>query len=283
MTHFLYPFQMDSFIQQVLEEDIPYQDFSGNAIFDREDIASVNLMSKDIGIICGLKVFQRVFEFLDPDVVFHQYVIDGDKVASGELLMTIQGKVNALLAAERVALNILQRMSGVATYTHLLITALDDQHIKIVDTRKTTPGMRRFEKYAVTVGGGANHRYNLSDSIMLKDNHLSFVGDVKEAIQKAREYAPFNKIIEVETENLDMVKDAVEAGADIIMLDNMTIEDTKKAIEIIDVQAQIEVSGNINIENIARYRGMKIDAISSGAITHSAGILDLSMKNMQLE
>ncbi|MBG9982739.1 carboxylating nicotinate-nucleotide diphosphorylase [Aerococcaceae bacterium DSM 111020] len=283
MTHFLYPFQLDPFIQNALEEDIPYQDFSGNAIFDYDACASVNLMSKDVGIICGLKVFQRVFELLDPEVVFHQYVIDGDKVSAGELLMTINGKVNALLAAERVALNILQRMSGVATYTQKLITALDDSRIKIADTRKTTPGMRRLEKYAVTIGGGTNHRYNLSDSIMLKDNHLSFVGDVKKAIKQAREYAPFNKIIEVETESLDMVIEAVEAGADIIMLDNMSIEDTKKAIDIIDGKAQIEVSGNINIDNIARYRGMKIDAISSGAITHSAGILDLSMKNMQVE
>lgn len=278
----LYDLQIDEIVKRALQEDINYQDFTANSIFSTNEQAQVDLLSKDHGVLSGLKVFLRCFELLDPNVTYEIHLQDGDNLSPDDLILTLKGQARALLSAERVALNILQRMSGIASYTKRMAEALDDPRIKLVDTRKTNPGLRILDKYSVLVGGGFNHRYNLSDSILLKDNHISYTGSVAKAIKNARSYAPFNKIVEVECESLKMVRDAVEAGADIIMLDNMDIYTTLEAIKIIDGRAQVEASGNITVENISRYRGVKIDAISSGALTHSAGIIDLSMKNMKV-
>ena len=244
-------------------------------------MAEISLYSKEEGILAGLDVFKRVFELLDNSVEFKEYKKDGDKVLNKDLILKIRADVKTILSAERTALNYLQRMSGIATYTRKMVEALDDKNILLLDTRKTTPNMRIFEKYSVRVGGGYNHRYNLSDAIMLKDNHIDAAGSITVAIKLAREYSPFIKKIEIEVEDLKGVEEAVKAGADIIMLDNMDIETTKKAIEIINKKAIIECSGNIDITNINRFKGLKIDYISSGAITHSAKILDLSLKNLR--
>ena len=225
-------------------------------------------------------MFRRVFELLDPETEAEFYCKDGDQVTAGELMGKVKGDIRVLLSGERVALNYLQRMSGIATYTHSVARLLEGSGTKLLDTRKTTPNMRIFEKYAVRVGGGYNHRYNLSDGVLLKDNHIGAAGSVTEAVRMAREYAPFVRKIEIEVENLDMVKEAVEAGADIIMLDNMSPEDMKEAVRIIDGRAETECSGNVTKENIARLTEIGVDYISSGALTHSASILDISMKNL---
>ena len=277
-------FQMDDSIRMALKEDITSEDISTNAIYKNYRMAEISLYSKEDGILAGLDVFKRVFELfelLDNSVEFTEYKKDGDKVLNKDLILKIRADVKTILSAERTALNYLQRMSGIATYTRKMVEALDDKNILLLDTRKTTPNMRIFEKYAVRVGGGYNHRYNLSDAIMLKDNHISAAGSITEAIKLAREYSPFIKKIEVEVEDLKGVEEAVAAGADIIMLDNMDIETTKKAIKIINKQAIIECSGNIDITNINRFKGLEIDYVSSGAITHSAKILDLSLKNLR--
>ena len=277
-------FQMDDSIRMALKEDITSEDISTNAIYKNYRMAEISLYSKEDGILAGLDVFKRVFELfelLDNSVEFTEYKKDGDKVLNKDLILKIRADVKTILSAERTALNYLQRMSGIATYTRKMVEALDDKNILLLDTRKTTPNMRIFEKYAVRVGGGYNHRYNLSDAIMLKDNHINAAGSITEAIKLAREYSPFIKKIEVEVEDLKGVEEAVKAGADIIMLDNMDIETTKKAIKIINKKAIIECSGNIDITNINRFKGLKINYISSGAITHSAKILDLSLKNLR--
>ena len=277
-------FQMDESIRLALKEDITSEDISTNAIYKNHKLAEISLYSKEDGILAGLDVFKRVFELfelLDNSVEFTEYKKDGDKVLNKDLILKIRADVKTILSAERTALNYLQRMSGIATYTRKMVEALDDENIKLLDTRKTTPNMRIFEKYAVRVGGGYNHRYNLSDAIMLKDNHINAAGSITEAIKLAREYSPFIKKIEVEVEDLKGVEEAVAAGADIIMLDNMDIETTKKAIKIINKKAIIECSGNIDITNINRFKGFEIDYVSSGAITHSAKILDLSLKNLR--
>ncbi|MBC2575157.1 carboxylating nicotinate-nucleotide diphosphorylase [Peptostreptococcus canis] len=274
-------FQIDKYIIAALKEDITFDDLSTSAIYREDKTAKISLLSKDKGILAGLDVFKRVFSINDPLVDFIEYKKDGDKITNGELVMEIIGNVRTILTSERVALNFLQRMSGIATQTKKYVEALGDENIKILDTRKTTPNLRLFEKYSVKVGGGFNHRYNLSDGIMLKDNHIGAAGSVKKAIEMAREYAPFVKKIEIEVEDLEMLKEAVDAKADIIMLDNMDIDMVKKAIEIIDKKAIIECSGNINIDNISRYRGMQIDYISSGSLTNNANIVDLSMKNLR--
>ena len=275
-------FQMDDSIKMALKEDITSEDISTNAIYKKDRLAEISLYSKEDGILAGLDVFKRVFELLYNSVEFTEYKKDGDKVLNKDLILKIKADVKTILSAERTALNYLQRMSGIATYTRKMVEALDDKNILLLDTRKTTPNMRIFEKYAVRVGGGYNHRYNLSDAIMLKDNHINAAaGSITEAIKLAREYSPFIKKIEVEVEDLKGVEEAVAAGADIIMLDNMDIETTKKAIKIINKQAIIECSGNIDITNINRFKGLKINYISSGAITHSAKILDLSLKNLR--
>lgn len=277
----LKPILIDKYILAALREDMTSGDITTDAIL-RDERAEVNLRAKDKGILAGLDVFKRVFEILDQNVTFEFYFSDGDQVNNKDLIGKINGRAKAILEGERTALNFLQRMSGIATYTKKMVDALDSDHVKILDTRKTTPNMRIFEKYAVTLGGGYNHRYNLSDGIMLKDNHIDTAGGIKKAVEKVRSLNPFVKKIEVEVENFDQVREALEAKADIIMLDNMDIEEIKEACKIINKKAIIECSGNISLENINSYRDLDIDYISSGAITYSAGVLDLSMKNLKI-
>lgn len=271
----------DTYIRLALQEDINGEDVSTNAVMPGYRKGEVQLIAKEAGVIAGLDVYERVFTILDPATKMDRYVADGDEVEKGMLLATVTGDIRVLLSGERTALNYLQRMSGIATYTREMVKLLEGTGITLLDTRKTTPCMRVFEKYAVKVGGGSNHRYNLSDGVMLKDNHINAAGGVKEAIAAAKAYAPFVRKIEVETENLDMVRDAVEAGADIIMLDNMTPEVMAEAIRIIDGRAETECSGNVTKERIHALRGLSVDYISSGALTHSAPILDISMKNLR--
>ena len=277
----LKPILIDKYILAALQEDMTSGDITTDAIL-RDERAEVNLRAKDKGILAGLDVFKRVFEILDEDVSFEFYFSDGDEVNNKDLIGKISGRAKAILEGERTALNFLQRMSGIATYTKKMVDALDSDHVKILDTRKTTPNMRVFEKYAVTLGGAYNHRYNLSDGIMLKDNHIDAAGGIREAVEKVRSLNPFVKKIEVEVENFDQVREALEAKADIIMLDNMDIEEIKEACKIINKRAIIECSGNISLENINSYRDLDIDYISSGAITYGAGVLDLSMKNLKI-
>lgn len=272
---------VDPLILSAIREDITSEDVSTNCVMPTPQRGKVELICKQDGIICGLQVFERVFQLLDENTNIEFYVKDGDAVTSGQLMAAVYGDIRVLLSGERTALNYLQRMSGIATYTHSVASLLEGSKTKLLDTRKTTPNNRIFEKYSVRIGGGKNHRYNLTDGVMLKDNHIGAAGSVKEAIKMAKEYAPFVRKIEVETENLEMVKEAVEAGADIIMLDNMSNEDMRKAIEIIDGKAEIEVSGNVTKENIARLVDLGVDFISSGALTHSAPILDISLKNLK--
>lgn len=271
---------VDPYILSALQEDITSEDVSTNAVMPEACRGEVDLICKEDGIICGLQVFARVFELLDDKVEIEFYVKDGDSVTAGMLMGKVRGDIRTLLSGERTALNYLQRMSGVATYTKSIAKLLEGTGIWLLDTRKTTPNNRIFEKYAVRVGGGHNHRYNLTDGVMLKDNHIGAAGGITEAVRKAKEYAPFVRKIEVEVENLDMVREAVEAGADIIMLDNMTPEVMREAITIIDHKAEIEISGNVTRENIERIKGLGVDYISSGALTHSAPIMDISLKNL---
>ena len=277
----LKPILIDKYILAALGEDMTSGDITTDSIL-KDEKAEVNLIAKDKGILAGLDVFKRVFELLDEDVTFEFYFSDGDQVKNKDLVGKIRGRAKAILEGERTALNFLQRMSGIATYTKKMVDALDSEHVKILDTRKTTPNMRIFEKYAVTLGGGYNHRYNLSDGIMLKDNHIDAAGGIREAVEKVRSLNPFVKKIEVEVENFDQVREALEAKADIIMLDNMDIEEIREACKIINKKAIIECSGNVSLDNINSYRDLDIDYISSGAITYSAGVLDLSMKNLKI-
>ena len=271
---------VDPLILSAIKEDITSEDVSTNCVMPVPQKGQVDLICKQDGIICGLQVFERVFTLLDKNTEIEFFVKDGDAVVSGQPLAKLTGDIRILLSGERTALNYLQRMSGIATYTHSVASLLADSKTKLLDTRKTTPNNRIFEKYSVRVGGGNNHRYNLSDGVMLKDNHIGAAGGVKKAIEMAKEYAPFVRKIEVETENLDMVREAVEAGADIIMLDNMSTEELKEAMKIIDGKAEVEVSGNVTKENISRLVDLGVDYISSGALTHSAPILDISLKNL---
>lgn len=271
---------VDHLIKEALQEDISSEDVTTNAVMKEAVTGEVQLICKQDGVVAGLDVFRRVFEILDENVKTDFYCKDGDEVKKGELMGIVTGDIRALLSGERVALNYLQRMSGIATYTHSVAKLLEGTKTKLLDTRKTTPNMRIFEKYAVRVGGGYNHRYNLSDGVLLKDNHIGAAGSVTKAVQMAKEYAPFVRKIEVEVENLDMVREAADAGADIIMLDNMTPEDMKEAIRIIDGRAETECSGNVTKENIDRLTSLGVDYISSGALTHSAPVLDISLKNL---
>ena len=272
--------QADPLILQALQEDITGEDVTTNAILPEDCQGEAELLCKQDGIIAGLDVFARPFTLLDDKVWFEFFVKDGDEVHKGQKLAKVVGSMRAILSAERVGLNYLQRMSGIATYTHQVVSLLEGMGMTLVDTRKTTPNMRVFEKYAVTVGGGKNHRYNLSDGVLLKDNHISAAGGVAKAIAMAKAYAPFVRKIEVETETLDMVREAVEAGADIIMLDNMSHDMMKEAVAIIAGRAETECSGNVTKENIAALADIGVDYISSGALTHSAPILDLSLKHL---
>ncbi len=271
---------VDPILMMALQEDISSEDVSTNAVMPEACLGEVELLSKADGVIAGLPVFARVFTLLDEETDFTFYVKDGDRVSKGQKLAVIRGDIRALLSGERVALNYLQRLSGVATYTNRVVKLLEGSGIKLLDTRKTTPNMRLLEKYAVTVGGGCNHRYNLSDGILLKDNHIGAAGSVAKTVAMAKAYAPFVRKIEVETETLDMVREAVEAGADIIMFDNMTHDMMKEAVAIIDGRAETECSGNVTEENISKLKDVGVDYISSGALTHSAPILDLSLKHL---
>lgn len=267
-------------ILSALREDMPYGDDSTAAVMPEPRKGSADLICKEDGIICGLDIFQRVFTLLDENTNFEIMVKDGDRVEKGQLLAKVWGDMAVLLNGERVALNYLQHMSGIATYTAETAALLEGTGIKLLDTRKTTPNNRIFEKYAVKTGGGNNHRICLSDGVMLKDNHIGAAGGVKQAVEAAKKHVPFVRKIEVETEDLDMVREAVEAGADIIMLDNMDHDTMKQAVDLIDGRALIEISGNVTRENIEAIRDLKVDYISSGALTHSAPILDISLKNM---
>lgn len=273
---------MDNLILMALREDISSEDITTNSVMREARLGTVKLICKQDGVIAGLDVFQRTFELLDEKTQVKRYFKDGDEVKKGDHLADVTGDIRVLLSGERVALNYLQRMSGIATYTRNVVKLLGDSKVRLLDTRKTTPNMRIFEKYAVKMGGGYNHRYNLSDGILLKDNHIDAAGGVKEAIKMAKDYAPFVRKIEVEVENLDMLREALEAGADIIMLDNMTPEMMKEAVKIVDGRAKTECSGNITKENIEKVIDTGVDYISSGALTHSAPILDISLKNLRV-
>lgn len=272
--------QADQLIRMALQEDITSEDVSTNAVMPTATKGTVDLIAKEDGVIAGLDIYARVFTILDEKTEIDFHCKDGDEVKKGDLMATVTGDIRVLLSGERVALNYLQRMSGIATYTRQVAKLLEGSNVTLLDTRKTTPNCRVFEKYAVRVGGGCNHRYNLSDGVLLKDNHIGAAGSVTKAVQMAKAYAPFVRKIEIEVETLDQVKEAVEAGADIIMLDNMTPEVMKQAVELIDGRAQTECSGNITKENIQKIREIGVDFVSSGALTHSAPILDISMKNL---
>lgn len=272
---------IDEYLLNALKEDITSEDVTTNAIMREAIKGEAQLICKEDGIICGLGIFERVFQLLDEKVIFETKYKDGDIVKNKEIIGIIKGDIRALLSGERTALNYLQRMSGIATFTSEFVTELKGYKTKLLDTRKTTPNMRPFEKYAVTIGGGANHRYNLSDGVLLKDNHIGAAGSVTKAIAMAKEYAPFVRKIEVEVETLDMVREAVEAGADIIMLDNMDIDTMKEAIKIINGRAQTECSGNVTKKRLKEIAEVGVDFVSSGALTHSAPIMDISLKNLK--
>lgn len=272
--------RVDPLILGALEEDITSEDVSTNSVMPKYQLGEVDLICKEDGVLCGAQVFERVFTLLDEKTEVTFFKNDGDDIKKGELVAKVRGDIRVLLSGERTALNYMQRMSGVATYTRQVSALLKGTKTTLLDTRKTTPNNRIFEKYAVRVGGGKNHRYNLSDGVLLKDNHIGAAGSVTNAIKMAKEYAPFVRKIEVEVESFDMVKEAVEAGANIIMLDNMSHEQLKEAIKYINGRAEVEVSGNVTKENIARLTDLGVDFISSGALTHSAPILDLSLKNL---
>lgn len=274
--------QADHLIMQALQEDITSEDITTNAVMRTSRRGEVKLICKQDGVIAGLDVFARVFALLDETTVFETEAADGQEVEDGQVLGILRGDVRVLLSGERTALNYLQRMSGIATYTRQSAKLLEGTKVKLLDTRKTTPNMRIFEKYAVKMGGGYNHRYNLSDGILLKDNHIDAAGGVRQAVEMAKEYAPFVRKIEVETENLAMVKEAVEAGADIIMLDNMSVEEMREAVRWIGGRAETECSGNVTRERICSLADIGVDYISSGALTHSAPILDLSLKHLRV-
>lgn len=272
---------IDDLIHAALKEDMPSEDISTNSVIRKYTRGKASLICKQDGVIAGLQVFERVFALLDGTTRCNFTVKDGERVSKGQILGGVEGDIRVILSGERTALNYLQRMSGIATHTRKIVDLLDGSGIKLLDTRKTTPNNRIFEKYAVKIGGGYNHRFSLSDGVMLKDNHIAAAGGVKKAVEMAREYASFVHRIEVEVENLDMLQEAIDAKADIIMLDNMTHEDMKKAVEMVAGRALIEISGNLTEENIPNLINLGVDFISSGALTYSSSILDLSLKNLE--
>ena len=271
----------DELIMMALREDITSEDITANAVMKTNTPGQAELICKQDGVVAGIEVFKRVFTLLDEKTEFEMFVKDGDEVKNKQLMGIVKGDIRVLLSGERTALNYLQRMSGIATYTKSVASLLEGKKTKLLDTRKTTPNMRIFEKYAVKVGGGNNHRYNLSDGILLKDNHIGAAGGVKEAVEMAKEYAPFVRKIEIEVENLEMFKEALEAGADIIMLDNMSVEDMAEAVKLAGGRVRTECSGNVTKENIEKLTDIGVDFISSGALTHSAPIMDISLKNLR--
>ncbi len=271
---------VDELIWMALKEDITSEDITTNAIMREDKQGQAQLLCKQDGVIAGLEVFERVFQLLDEKTQVEFYFKDGDQVKNGDLLATVTGDIRTILSGERVALNYLQRMSGIATHTRQLVDLLGDAKTKLLDTRKTTPNMRIFEKYAVKVGGGTNHRYNLSDGILIKDNHIGAAGGIKKAVEMAKEYAPFVRKIEVEVESLEQVQEALDAGADIIMLDNMDNATMKKAVAVIDGRAETECSGNVTAERVKDIIETGVDYVSCGALTHSSPIMDVSLKNL---
>lgn len=272
---------MDDYILHTLKEDITSEDVSTNAVMPQPKMGTAQLICKDTGVLCGLDVFKRTFELLDENVQVQFFAEEGAAVEPGQLLGELRGDIRVLLSGERTALNYLQRMSGIATITRRYVQALEGTNTVLLDTRKTTPNMRPFEKYAVKVGGAMNHRYNLSDGVLLKDNHIGAAGSVQKAVEAARAYAPFVRKVEVETETLDQVQQALDAGADIIMLDNMDNATMKKAVEMIGTRAETECSGNVTLERLAEIAAIGVNYVSSGALTHSAPILDISLKNLK--
>lgn len=272
---------MDDYILHTLKEDITSEDVSTNAVMPQPKMGTAQLICKDTGVLCGLDVFKRTFELLDENVQVQFFAEEGAAVEPGQLLGELRGDIRVLLSGERTALNYLQRMSGIATITRRYVQALAGTNTVLLDTRKTTPNMRPFEKYAVKVGGAMNHRYNLSDGVLLKDNHIGAAGSVQKAVEAARAYAPFVRKVEVETETLDQVQQALDAGADIIMLDNMDNATMKKAVEMIGTRAETECSGNVTLERLAETAAIGVNYVSSGALTHSAPILDISLKNLK--
>ncbi|MBR1532176.1 MAG: carboxylating nicotinate-nucleotide diphosphorylase [Eubacterium sp.] len=272
---------VDDYIINTLKEDITSEDVSTNAVMPENKNGKADLICKGDGIICGLDVFERTFKILDENAHFETEFKDGDKVKKGEVIGVIYGDIKALLSGERTALNYLQRMSGIATMTREYMDELEGYSTVLLDTRKTTPNMRPFEKHAVKVGGGTNHRYNLSDGVLLKDNHIGAAGSITKAITMAKAYAPFVRKIEIETETLEQVQEAVDAGADIIMLDNMDNDTMRKAVEIIGGRAQTECSGNVTKERLKEIAEVGVDFVSCGALTHSAPIMDVSLKNLK--
>lgn len=272
---------MDDYILHTLKEDITSEDVSTNAVMPQPKAGSAQLICKDAGVLCGLDVFKRTFELLDETAQVEFFVQEGDEVTPGQLLAEVRGDIRALLSGERTALNYLQRMSGIATLTRRCVQALAGTNTVLLDTRKTTPNMRPFEKYAVKVGGAMNHRYNLSDGVLLKDNHIGAAGSIQKAVEAARAYAPFVRKIEVETETLDQVQQALDAGADIIMLDNMDNETMQKAVQMIGTRAETECSGNVTLQRLKEIAAIGVNYVSSGALTHSAPILDISLKNLK--
>lgn len=272
--------QAEPLILSALREDITSEDVTTASVIGEKATGEVRLIAKEDGVICGLDVFARTFELLDPTATCEFSVEEGADVTAGQDLGCVRAHVRALLSGERVALNYLQRMSGIATAARRMSALFAGTRTRLVDTRKTCPNMRAFEKEAVRVGGAGNHRYNLSDGVLLKDNHIDAAGGVATAVAAARAYAPFVRKIEVEVETVEQVKEAVDAGADIIMLDNMDLDAMREAIRVIDGAAEVEVSGNVTMERAARLADLGVDYVSSGAITHSAPILDLSLKHL---
>lgn len=272
---------VDEYILNALKEDITSEDVTTNAVMREARMGKADLICKQDGIICGLDVFKRVFELLDSKSVFETLIEDGDEVKKGQLMGTVYGDIRVLLSGERTALNYLQRMSGIATLTHDMVEELKGYKTKLLDTRKTTPNMRPFEKHAVKVGGGTNHRYNLSDGVLIKDNHIGAAGSITKAVQMAKEYAPFVRKIEVEVETLEQLKEALEAGADIIMLDNMDNDTMRQAVELVAGKAETECSGNVTKERLKEIAEIGVDYVSCGALTHSAPIMDISLKNLE--
>lgn len=280
MTDITLKLNADPYILSALREDVTSEDVTTNAIMPKNCPGQVDLIAKEDGILCGLDVFKRVFTLLDDTTEFEVFVKDGEEVHKGQKIAEVLGDIKTLLIGERTALNYLQRMSGIATMTHHMVSLLEGSRTKLLDTRKTTPNNRIFEKYAVKVGGATNHRYNLTDGVLIKDNHIGAAGSITRAVQLAREYAPFVRKIEVETETLEQVQEALDAGAEIIMLDNMDHETMKQAIALIDGRAETEISGNVTEDNVDQIKDLGADYVSSGALTHSAPILDLSLKNL---
>ena len=280
MTDITLKLNADPYILSALREDVTSEDVTTNAIMPKNCPGQVDLIAKEDGILCGLDVFKGVFTLLDDTTEFEVFVNDGEEVHKGQKIAEVLGDIKTLLIGERTALNYLQRMSGIATMTHHMVSLLEGSRTKLLDTRKTTPNNRIFEKYAVKVGGATNHRYNLTDGVLIKDNHIGAAGSITRAVQLAREYAPFVRKIEVETETLEQVQEALDAGAEIIMLDNMDHETMKQAIALIDGRAETEISGNVTEDNVDQIKDLGADYVSSGALTHSAPILDLSLKNL---